>query len=119
MQQPSDGCRRRRQSAKRVKPMLSLSRRLILETEDRLRCAEPGKREFAECREFTRAVAGKFSRGEDGASELAGQLFDARCKIDRGPDAGEIEAIAAADIAVEDIADVQCQAEAQSQRGRA
>ena len=47
-----------------------------------------------------------------------GQLFGACGKIDGGPNAGEIEPIAAADIAVEDIADVQCQAEAQSQRSR-
>src|SRR5262245_4358530 len=99
--------------------MLSLSRRLIIETEHLLRCAEAGKGEFAECGEFTRAMAGKFPRGEDGAPQLAGQLFDARCKIDSGPDAGEIEAIAAADIAVKDIAYVQGQAEPQPRHRRA
>jgi len=40
-------------------------------------------------------------------AQLAGQLFHARGKIDRRTDAGEIESIAAADIAVKHIADMQ------------
>src|SRR6266568_1931357 len=74
---------------------------LVREPKNQLRRAKSGKAEFAECRKFARAVAREFFRGDDRAPEPAGQLFDARGKIDGGTDAGEIEPIAAADIAVE------------------
>ena len=44
--------------------------------------------------------------------ELRGDLFQPRRKIHRRPDAGEIEAVAAADIAVHHLADVQREPEA-------
>ena len=46
----------------------------------------------------------------------AGELFDARSKIHRGADASEIEAVAAADIAVKHGTDMQRQSEAQPVR---
>ena len=43
---------------------------------------------------------------------LAGDLFQPRRQIDRGTDAGEVEPVAAADIAVENSPDMQGDAEA-------
>ena len=43
---------------------------------------------------------------------LAGDLFQPRREIDRGADAGEVEPVAAADIAVENSSDMQRDAEA-------
>ena len=48
---------------------------------------------------------------QDPAPQLAGQLFNSRGEIDGRTDTGEVKAIPAADIAVEDIANVQGQAE--------
>jgi len=62
---------------------------------------------LAESGEFVRAATREFPGGEDRASELAGQLFNACGTVDGRANAGEIEPVAAADIAVEDIADVQ------------
>src|SRR5580704_16235108 len=56
---------------------------------------------------------------QDPAPQLAGQLFNSRGEIDGRTDTGEVKAIPAADIAVEDIANVQGQAEAQPGHGRA
>src|SRR6202008_2247843 len=89
------------------------------EAEHPLGRAEAGKREFAECGEFAGAMLREFIGGENPAPQFAGQLFEASGKIDGWTNAGEIKPIAAADIAVEDIANVQCQAEAQPRQGRA
>ena len=48
--------------------------------------------------------------------QTAGDLFEPRRKIDRRTDAGEIEPIAAADIAVQDVSDMQRDAEAKADR---
>ena len=48
----------------------------------------------------------------DGASQSAGELLEPRRQIYRGADAGEIEPVAAADIAVEHLAQMKRQAEA-------
>src|ERR1700730_13420229 len=82
-------------------------RRVVFEAKDRLCRAEAGQREFAEWRKFAPAVACELFRGADLAPQRPRQLFEASGKIDGWTDAGEIEPIAAADIAVEDIADVQ------------
>src|SRR5205814_1275231 len=50
----------------------------------------------------------------DGATEPAGQLLEPRREIDGGADAGEIEPVAAADIAVENLADMQRDAETEA-----
>jgi hypothetical protein len=76
-----------------------------------LRCAKAGQPEFTERGEFSCAVAREITGGEDCAAQLRGQLFDAGGTIDGWTNASEIESIAAADIAVEDIADMQRQAE--------
>ena len=42
-----------------------------------MRCAEPGKAEFSEGSELSRAVACEFIGGKDRALQLAGQFLDA------------------------------------------
>src|SRR5215468_5519803 len=76
---------------------------LIFEAEHPLRRAEAGEGEFPESSEVARAAAREFIGGEDPASQLTRQLFNARGEIDGRTNAGEIEPIGAADIAVEDI----------------
>jgi hypothetical protein len=61
--------------------------------------AEAGEAELAESGEFVRAATREFAGGEDRASELAGQLFNACGTVDGRANAGEIEPVAAADIA--------------------
>src|SRR6516162_8758727 len=108
------GCAR----ASRIKPMSgadrleSLDRRLVREAEYFLGRAEARQRELAA------AMLCELARSQDPAPQRAGQLFDARGAIDSRTDAGEIEPIAAADIAVEDIADMQGEAEAQPRHRR-
>src|ERR1700741_1719914 len=87
--------------------------RFIRQPEYQLPCAKAGQPEFTERGEFSRAVAREFTGSEDRAAQLAGQLFDAGGTIDGWTNASEIKSIAAADITVEDITDVQCQAEPQ------
>src|SRR5207237_10828672 len=43
-----------------------------------------------------------------------GDLFQPRCEVDGGPDAGEVEPVAAADIAIEYSADMQRHTEAKA-----
>src|SRR5919109_1727696 len=77
------------------------------------------KAELSDWREFARTVVREFPGGEDRPPQLAGQLFHACGKIDGWPNTGEIEPVAAADIAVEHIAYVQCQTKPQSRHCRA
>src|SRR6202035_1248769 len=94
-------------------------RNFVFEAKHELRRAKAGKGELAECGELAPAMLCELAGSQDPAPQLAGQLFDARGEIDGRTDAGEVESIAAADIAVEDIADVQGQAKAQPGHGRA
>ena len=55
---------------------------------------------------------------DDRLAELRRDLLQPRREIDRRPDAGEIEPVAAADIAVQHLADVQRQPEADRVRRR-
>src|SRR6516165_2260003 len=55
---------------------------------------------------------GERGRSQHCAAEPAGQLFEARDEVDGRPDAGEIEPVAAANIAVKHLADMQSQPEA-------
>ena len=90
----------------------------IRQPEYQLRCVKAGQPEFTERGEFFRAVAREFTGSEDRVAQLGGQLFDPGGTIDGWTNASEIKSIAAADIAVEDIADVQCQAEPQPRQDR-
>src|SRR6516225_2455163 len=88
-------------------------RHLVLEPKHQLRRTKAWKRELAECCELIPAMPRKLAGSQDPAPQFTRQLFDALGEIDCRTDAGEVEPIPAADIAVEDIADMQGQAEAQ------
>src|ERR1700719_3338925 len=61
------------------------------EPEDRLRRAEAGDLEFADRLQARRALNGEIAGRDDGAAELARDLFQPRREIDGGADAGEIQ----------------------------
>src|SRR5215469_17645140 len=86
---------------------------LLQQAKDLLRRAESGEREFAERDEFTAAMPRKFARSKYHPPQPTGQLLNARRQIDGLADAGEIETVAAADIAVKDLAQMQRQPEPQ------
>jgi hypothetical protein len=54
------------------------------------------------------------ARGDDGAVEAGGDLFQPGCEIHRRIDAGEIQPITAADVAVQHLADMERQTEAEA-----
>src|SRR6202011_1109344 len=74
-------------------------------------------RKFAEIAPAAGAYAGKAFGRHDGAMQTAGDLLQPRREIDGGADAGEVEPVAAADIAVEDVSDVQRHPEAKALDG--
>jgi hypothetical protein len=63
-------------------------------------------------REFTRAMAGKVCGRNDRFAKRGSDLFQTRRQVDRRPDASEIEAVTAADIAVHHLSDVKRKAKA-------
>ena len=63
-------------------------------------------------RNSIREVAGKIRRRNDRFAELGRDLFQPRREIHRRADAGEVEAVAAADIAVHHLADMEREPEA-------
>ena len=67
---------------------------------------------LSEAAELIRKVAGKIRRRYDRFAELGRDLFQPRRKIHRRADAGEVEAVAAADIAVHHLADMEREPEA-------
>src|SRR5258705_3490174 len=66
---------------------------------DCLRGIGAGKHELAHRPQRSLAMARESVRREDGLAELAGQFLQTRRKIDRWADAGEIQTVAASDIA--------------------
>jgi len=86
---------------------------LLQQAKDLLRRAESGEREFAEHGEFTAAMPRECTRSKYHPPKPTGQLLHARRQIDGLADAGEIETVAAADIAVKDLAQMQRQPEPQ------
>src|SRR5689334_21989069 len=87
---------------------------LLRESEHPCGLGKSGHRKFAEIAPAARADAGKALRRHHGAVQPSGQLFQPRRQIDRRPDAGEVEPVAAADIAVEDSPEVKRDAEAET-----
>src|SRR5262249_45528637 len=83
----------------------------FLNPEYRLRRAEAGELEFSNGQQPARTVKAEIAGSDDRAAELAGKLFQPRGEVHCRPDDGEVEPVAAADIAVKHLADVQCQAE--------
>src|ERR1700738_1211398 len=88
-------------------PTLRLCRRFVEQAVDALGLREAGDRKLAEISPAAGADAGEAFRGHDGAMEPAGDLFQPCRKIDRGPDAGEVEPVATADIAVKNFPHMQ------------
>src|SRR5689334_25109463 len=84
---------------------------------DALRPREASDRKFAKSAPAAAADAGKALGGNDGAAQQAGELLQAGGEIDRRSNTGEVEPRAAADIAVEDRADMQRDAEAEALDG--
>ena len=80
--------------------------------EHHLRRRETGYRMLAEAPELVREVRGKIGGRDDGFAEFGRNLLQPRREIDRRADAGEVEAVAAADIAVHHLADMQRKPEA-------
>src|SRR6478672_1169240 len=88
------------------------ARDLSAQAEHRLRRRKARHGAFAEAQEILRQVGGEFRRSDDRLAELRRDLLQPRREIDRRPDAGEIEPVAAADIAIQQLADVQRETEA-------
>src|SRR6187200_288981 len=88
------------------------SLRWVGQAEHRLRRRKARHGALAELRELLRQVGGELRRSDDRLAELRRDLLQPRREIDRRPDAGEIEPVAAADIAILHLADVQREAEA-------
>jgi hypothetical protein len=85
---------------------------LIVEAEDALRAPDPGQAEGPDRHQRVLGMRGERGRPQHRAAEPAGQLFEARNEVDGRPDAGEIKPVAAANIAVQHLADMQSQPEA-------
>ena len=66
---------------------------------------------FSDRTEIAAAIFGEFLRRQNSAAEPAGKLFQARRQIYRRADTSKVEAIAAADIAVEHVTQMQREAE--------
>src|ERR1700734_1765022 len=91
---------------------LRILRDLVRQTVDALSPGKSGDRKLAEFGPAAGADVREALGRYDGAMQLAGDLLQPCCEIDGGADAGEVEPVAAADIAVEDLADMQRNPEA-------
>jgi len=61
---------------------------------------------------MVRTIFGEFLRCQHGTSQAAGELLEPRRQIYRGADAGKVQPVAAADIAVEHVAQMKRQSKA-------
>src|SRR3954453_6307096 len=92
-------------------------RNLIGQPVDALWLRKAGDRKFAKVAPQRRTGLRKTRRGDDRAAETARDLFQPCRQIDRRSDAGEVEPVAAADIAIQDAPDMQRHAEAKALDG--
>src|SRR5262249_9208635 len=69
------------------------------------------EREVSDRLEIRPAVTREFVGGEDHSAQFAGEVLEPRGQIYRGANAGEIQPVSAADVAVQDVADVKRQSE--------
>src|SRR5687767_1386359 len=76
---------------------------------DGLGACQPLQRKATERLDRAFAERGKVARQEHSPAELLAQALDARGGVDRLADNGEVETVGTADIAVEHLADMQCQ----------
>src|SRR6187399_2881539 len=95
-------------------PPASGRRVLVRQSVDPRGLGETGDRKLAEIAPASPADAGEPFRRHDGALGLARNLFQPRRQIYRRPDASEVEPVAAADIAVENPPDMECDTEAKA-----
>src|SRR5215469_6136777 len=79
-----------------------------------LKGAKATQRKLANRHHPRRAMPGEFTRGEYRIPGFTGQLFKPRRQVDGRADTGEIESVAAADIAVQHLADMQREAKARA-----
>src|ERR1700738_2195171 len=91
--------------------------RFISQPVNPLGLRESCDRKFAEIAPAAGAYAGNACGAHEGAMQPAADLLQPRREIDGGADAGEVEPVAAADIAVEDFSDVQRHPEAKALDG--
>src|SRR5262249_23153967 len=85
--------------------------RLLRHAEDGLPRGKSREREVPDRLEIRSAVTREFVGGEDHSAQFAGELLEPRGQIYRGANAGEIQPVSAADVAVQDVADVKRQSE--------
>ena len=85
----------------------------VAQPENGLRFAKSREFEVAQRDEFFRHMARESRRGDDGSPKTGGDFLQPRGAIDGRTDAGEVEPRARANIAVERVADVQRESEAE------
>src|SRR5258708_3894655 len=93
---------------------VSISWQALRSAPSRHRLEKPCHRNPPKSAQPASAYPGESRRSHDRAIEPAGDFFQPRCKIDGGTDAGEVEPVAAADIAVQNSSDVQRDSEAEA-----
>src|SRR5262245_10522125 len=79
---------------------------------ERRRNAKPRDCAVVDRRQRCRAALRERVRGDDRPTEVARDLFETRGEVHRGTDAGEVEPASAADVAVENLAEVEREPEA-------
>src|ERR1700683_822129 len=82
--------------------------RLIRQAIHSLRCGKARDGVLTEARERVRHVTCKIGRRDNCSAELGRDLFQPCREIHGRPNAGEIETVAAADIAVHHLANMEC-----------
>ena len=85
---------------------------LVVQAEDALRASDARQAEGPDRHQRVLGMHGERGRPQHRAAEPAGQLFETRDEVDGRPDAGEIKPVAAANIAVQHLADMQSQPKA-------
>src|SRR5262249_23837521 len=83
----------------------------VADAEDGLLRGKSREREVPDRLEIRPAVTREFVGGEDHSAQFAGELLEPRGQIYCGANAGEIQPVSAADVAVQDVADVKRQSE--------
>src|SRR4051812_12163997 len=90
------------------------TRTFIGKAVDTLGLRESGNRKLTEIGPAISADVGKCRGRHDRSAEPAGDLFQPRREVDRRPDTREVEPVTAANIAIEDLTDMQRQPEAEA-----
>src|SRR5690242_9218628 len=86
----------------------NFGRCLVAQAKDALRFREAGDRKFAKLGPAFLADAGEGGRGHHGPGQFSGDLLKPSREIDGRADASEVEPARAADIAKQDLTNVEC-----------